>query len=356
MLQVPLGRGAYVRGRLALLQAIGDSHGCRTVFEVHDRGTVALVAGFHSDLDTVELLYNSLHTQAASRMAAERRATPAATQQWRRSFMFGYAQQIRSMLKATADEAVQRVHPSSAALPALRARDKRVEEYSRQQFGRVVAARQPKPATVTGLGGRQARRQPGRPRARPPARGPSDRQRAVTVDDGAGGGLRRRDRGLRGHQLRGAHARSTSSLRWRATITTASWWPHGDIAVVPARADADSSSARQRGEDRPTVRLAAPQMTPATLVHEFAHVLAGVGSGHGPLSGGRTSTWPATRSASAEAGWLLEAYAAMQLAPGAPSLGAAPPVRDGRAASARCAVVAVRPSRSACATRRAGPR
>jgi hypothetical protein len=83
-------------------------------------------------------------------MATERRATPAATQQWRRSFMFGYAQQIRSMLKATADEAVQRVHPSSAALPALRARDKRVEEYSRQQFGRVVAARQPKPATQNG--------------------------------------------------------------------------------------------------------------------------------------------------------------------------------------------------------------
>jgi len=150
VLQVLVGRGAYVRGRLALLQAIGDSHGCRTVFEVHARGTVALVAGFDSDLDTVEMLYNSLHTQAASRMATERRATPAATQQWRRSFMFGYAQQIRTMLKATADEAVQRVHPSSAALPALRARDKRVEEYSRQQFGRVVAARQPKPATVTG--------------------------------------------------------------------------------------------------------------------------------------------------------------------------------------------------------------
>ncbi len=150
VLQVALGRGAYVRGRLSLLQAIGDSHGCRTVFEVHDRGTVAMVAGFHSDLESVELLYNSLHSQAASRMAAERRATPAATQQWRRSFMFGYADQIRRMLTATAAEAVQRVHPSSATLPALRARDKRVDEYSRQQFGRVVAARRPKAATATG--------------------------------------------------------------------------------------------------------------------------------------------------------------------------------------------------------------
>jgi hypothetical protein len=150
VLQVALGRGAYVRGRLALLQAIGEAHGCRTVFEIHDRGTVAFVAGFHSDLDTVELLYSSLHTQAASRMASERRATPAATQQWRRSFLFGYSDQIRAMLRATAAEAVQRVHPSSAALPALRARDKRVDEYARQQFGRVVAARRPKAATVTG--------------------------------------------------------------------------------------------------------------------------------------------------------------------------------------------------------------
>jgi hypothetical protein len=150
VLQVALGRGAYVRGRLSLLQVIGDAHGCRTVFEIHDRGTVAMVAGFRTDLDTVELLYNSLHTQAASRMASQRRATPAATQQWRRSFLFGYADQIRTMLKATAAEAVQRVHPSSAALPALRARDKRVEEYSRQQFGRVVAARRPRAALATG--------------------------------------------------------------------------------------------------------------------------------------------------------------------------------------------------------------
>ena len=151
VLQVALGRGAYVRGRLALLQAIGEAHGCRTVFEIHDRGTVAFVAGFRSDLDTVELLYNSLHNQAASRMARERRTTAAATQQWRRSFLFGYADQIRAMLRSTSDEAVQRIHPSSAALPSLRARDKRVDEFARQRFGRVVAARRPKAATVTGF-------------------------------------------------------------------------------------------------------------------------------------------------------------------------------------------------------------
>ncbi len=145
-----LGRGAYVRGRLGLLQAVAEAHGCRVVFEVRERGTVAFVAGFRSDLDTTSLLYHSLHTQASSRMTTERRATAAATQQWRRSFLFGFANQIRQMLQRSAEQAHRHVHPSSAALPALRARDRRVDEFSRQRFGRVAAARRPKPATVTG--------------------------------------------------------------------------------------------------------------------------------------------------------------------------------------------------------------
>jgi hypothetical protein len=145
-----LGRGAYVRGRLSLLGAVGDAHGCKVVFEVRDRGTVAFVAGFRSDLESVSLLYHSLHTQASSRMAAERRATAAATQQWRRSFLFGYAEQIRAMLRKSADDAERHVRASGSTLPALRARERRVEEFSRERFGRVVAARRPKAATATG--------------------------------------------------------------------------------------------------------------------------------------------------------------------------------------------------------------
>ncbi len=155
--EVVLGRGAYVRGRLALLQVVAEAHGCRVVFEVRDRGTVAFAAGFGSDLDTTDLLYHSLHSQASSRMAGERRATGAATQRWRRSFLFGFADEIRQMLASSAVEAQRHVHPSSAALPALRARDRRVEEFSRQRWGRVSAARQPRPATVTGFqAGRRA--------------------------------------------------------------------------------------------------------------------------------------------------------------------------------------------------------
>lgn len=152
-----LGRGAYVRGRLALLQAIGEAHGCQVVFQARTRGTVAFVAGFRSDLDAVGLLYHSLHAQVSSRMARERRATAAATQQFRRSFLFGFADQIRTMLVETVQEATDRLHPSSAAVPALRARERRVDEFARQQFGRVAAARRPKGATPQGFAaGRRA--------------------------------------------------------------------------------------------------------------------------------------------------------------------------------------------------------
>ena len=111
-------------------------------------------------------------------------------------------------------------------------------------------------------------------------------------------------------------------------ITSASWWPRGAVPVVRARADAGSSSASQRGVDRPTVRLAAPQMTPATLVHELAHVLAGVGSGHGPTFRRAHVDLTGYAFGETEAVWLLDAYAAMQLAPG-PRAWAQPPVRDG---------------------------
>ena len=150
VLEVELGRGAYVRGRLGLLQVVAEAHGCRVVFEVQPRGTVAFVAGFRSDLDTTELLFNSLHTQASGRMAGERRSTGAATQRWRRSFLFGFADEIRAMLATTAQEARRHVHPSSSALPALRARERKVDEFARRRFGRVAAARRPAPATATG--------------------------------------------------------------------------------------------------------------------------------------------------------------------------------------------------------------
>lgn len=109
-------------------------------------------------------------------------------------------------------------------------------------------------------------------------------------------------------------------------VTAAVWWPHGEIEIVPARSDAGSSSTRQRGTGRPVVRLAAPQMTPATVIHELAHVLAGLPEGHGPgfrrahidLVGYAFGEDPAT--------WLVDAYRGMGLDPGV-RCWPAPPIR-----------------------------
>lgn len=65
-------------------------------------------------------------------------------------------------------------------------------------------------------------------------------------------------------------------------VTSAAWWPRGPVAVVTARSDARSSSTQQRGVEAPVIRLAAGQFTPATVLHELAHVLAGLPAGHGP--------------------------------------------------------------------------
>jgi hypothetical protein len=154
---IPVGRGAYVRARLALLQAVADAYGCRVVFQAGASGTVALVAGFTSDLDTTEVLYTSLHAQASARMAAEQRRTGAATQRWRRSFLFGYAAEVARMLQASEQQAAARVHGSADTLPVLRDREQLVRDFARERFGRVVAARPASPATATGwVAGRDA--------------------------------------------------------------------------------------------------------------------------------------------------------------------------------------------------------
>ena len=109
-------------------------------------------------------------------------------------------------------------------------------------------------------------------------------------------------------------------------ISSADWWPHGEIEVVPARADASSSSTRQAGSSRPVVRLAAPQMTPATLIHEFAHVLAGVGHGHDEVFRRAHVDLVGYVFGDDPAVWLLDGYTAMRLEPGQRAW-AAPPVR-----------------------------
>jgi hypothetical protein len=150
---VPIGRGAYVRARLALLGAVADSHDCELVWISTADGAVAKLAGFTSDLDATVMLYESLHLQAASRMAAVRRSTGAATQRWRRAFLFGYAARIGQLLAETRRHVEE--HPPGSrgvptALPDLPGRAARVRAFANGVFGRVVPGSVPAPAVAGG--------------------------------------------------------------------------------------------------------------------------------------------------------------------------------------------------------------
>ena len=100
MRDVPVGRGAYVRARLALLQAVAGATTAELVWRSGPDGAAAMVAGFTCDLDATTALFDSLHVQAAAQLAAVRRSTPAATQRWRRAFLFGFASRIGELLDA----------------------------------------------------------------------------------------------------------------------------------------------------------------------------------------------------------------------------------------------------------------
>ena len=154
--RIALGRGAYTRARLALLSAVARAHDCEIVFETGPAGTVAVVAGYDADLTVTALLYESLHAQAATQMAAVRRSTPAATQRWRRSFLLGYAAKVGELLAAARATATgtggrrgARRH-EAALVPESLERSARVKAFAAASFGRVVIARPAAPATASG--------------------------------------------------------------------------------------------------------------------------------------------------------------------------------------------------------------
>jgi hypothetical protein len=154
---IEIGRGAYVRARLALFQAIAEANDVRIVFQARPHGTVVMAAGFRSDLDVVEVLYTSLHQQASSQMAGVKRQTGAATQKFRRSFLFGFADRIGEVLSESKRHAEEQVRSSDAAVTSARAlatttRNERVEEFATASFGRVRTARAPSAAQVGGWG------------------------------------------------------------------------------------------------------------------------------------------------------------------------------------------------------------
>ena len=88
------------------------------MFETGPAGTTAVVAGYESDLDVTEVLYTSLHAQAASQMAGVRARTPAATQRWRRSFLFGFATRVAELLETARASAAEPTATRATAAPA----------------------------------------------------------------------------------------------------------------------------------------------------------------------------------------------------------------------------------------------
>jgi hypothetical protein len=155
--QTSLGRGAYVRARLALLQAVADAHDVQVVFQATPTGTVALAAGYRSDLDVVDVMYHSLHQQAASQMASIRRGTGAATQRFRRSFLFGFASRLGDILsesRTAAEASVQSSstspEASSAQALAVQSRNAAIDDFASTAFGRVRVARRPSAAQPGG--------------------------------------------------------------------------------------------------------------------------------------------------------------------------------------------------------------
>lgn len=103
-------------------------------------------------------------------------------------------------------------------------------------------------------------------------------------------------------------------LLWiRNAICASAWWPAGDIDVAQARSDARSSTTREGDNGRARIRIAAPQRTPLTLAHEFAHVLAGVDAGHGPRYRRAELDLVFAMFGWTEMQWLLDAFEAMNL-------------------------------------------
>ena len=146
-----LGRGAYVRARLALLTAVAGAHDVRIVFHNEADGMVATTAGFASDLALVGVLYHSLHAQAARQMSALRRSTPAATQRHRRAFLFGYADRIGRILADANEHAARDVSAQGVSVDlAVRERAAVVDDFADRSWGRVRTARRPRAAEAHG--------------------------------------------------------------------------------------------------------------------------------------------------------------------------------------------------------------
>lgn len=97
------------------------------------------------------------------------------------------------------------------------------------------------------------------------------------------------------------------------SVTSASWWPHGEVVVRRARSDARRSWARFPHGQVPAIHIAADQYNRWTVLHELAHVLAGFRQGHGPVFRRAEVDLVGHCVGQREADWLAEAFAGFGL-------------------------------------------
>ncbi len=154
LVELDVGRGAYVRGRLALLHNIAENHDVRMVFRSTPTGTVATMAGRRDDLAVVEVMYASLHQQAGAKMAEIRSATGAATQRQRRAFLFGFADRIGELLaetRAGVEASAARTDGNGSTALVLRERRERIDDFAERSWGRVRSAAPPAAVSADGF-------------------------------------------------------------------------------------------------------------------------------------------------------------------------------------------------------------
>ena len=97
--------------------------------------------------------------QMAVMASRQRRATAAATQRFRRAFMFGFAERVGEMLREMQRVIVDEHDNPHSLLPMLRQQRERVHEFALQRLGPIRSASAPSPVVADGASaGRQAAR------------------------------------------------------------------------------------------------------------------------------------------------------------------------------------------------------
>ena len=215
--------------------------------------------------------------------------TPAATQRWRRSFLFGFANRVAEQLAAARARAAASAMTPSRPRHALAGRRFRTCSTDRRGCApspptrSVVSSRRGPPLRRNGRGGATDT-------VRPPTSTSADRALAVdgrwvaevsdVVDAGRTAVLAAEEIAFGGTTLDLPVDRVTAD-RTIAEITAGPWWRSCGVvvAVQRPRHGTRSSSARHR-PDHVEIQLSDEQLTRATVAHELAHALATVARRH----------------------------------------------------------------------------